>query len=99
MSKYMRVETTYIGGPLDGQKALPVRGRWSIYRDDDGSWVSTVAGRREHSARLNAGLQPRRYYTRQEGVSSEWDGDVLVVHNVYVWCPIYLTWWKGRQPA
>lgn len=34
----------YLGGPLDGQEAAPRRGRWSIYRRDDGETLPTTTG-------------------------------------------------------
>ncbi|GAA2887422.1 hypothetical protein GCM10010472_52180 [Pseudonocardia halophobica] len=42
-----RTEEVYIGGPLDGQPARPHRGRWPIWRHEDGTPVATAAGDRE----------------------------------------------------
>ena len=56
----------YVGGPLDGQTVEKARGRWSIYRDDDGQQISTARGDKEFYAGPRLGRPVTRYYTHQE---------------------------------
>jgi hypothetical protein len=49
---------TFTGGPLDGQQ-LVMPGSGSIYRGDDGNWISTRQGDREFLTGRR-----RRYYSR-----------------------------------
>lgn len=93
MSRLIRHVGCYIGGPLDGAEALPVRGRWSIYRTDEGTPLAAARGDAEFIYRHNAGKEIRRYYVHvAETPATRAENGVQVLQHLYVYGPHYRTW-------
>lgn len=88
----------YFGGPLDGQtiEKPSLRGRWPIYRDDDGTKISVQQGDKEW---IGWRRTPTRYYARQIVWEIQADGERSLPRVVYVHATAWQDWHELRAKA